>query len=657
MATNSPLHTSISTGSLRGSPALVTNLRQTIQEWKGALGRFSRPTSPLPTQRPAEVELIDQPDQPPSIRYRDDHNRTSILDARDICALSVIMFTDPGRQLAQGHVMIVKTVQSLNLQQWTDWIKGIVLFFNGFLLLTLVTGPITAFVLLALAVHKRSDLDAIVTSSYELKPKQWADIKCRSAVILIWINLSRFFFYAGWTTLGVWLFLSGAIMVVLGDRVASWFRLPDQFRYIQPNYPIMITYAPAKSKQDYKRLSQLLRFRDSVLDVPEYARRMRHISIGSYWTETIMSVLVYHNIYNSISFRRYLYVFVTYILPVVFTFQVLYTTWPHISRHHNRFISSVNADMGVVSTRYILRSMRATIYLPALPQFVQNFFEWLGDLTDWATAWTAYVTGFIVPIDALMVYFKAKFEPIQRLCIMLFRLIQPLLVMVYAALEGSHRALLPMFRVLFLFGNRVVSPIRLFVRATAMQPVHEVREFMRRYFGMQLAYETECDRLIRTLPAMRRLGRPAAGMEPSHPPQSQQSSMPSWSDHDAKGTDDEELVQGRTMRSSSLPSRLPANSLVALSRGTSAAASRPSTPNLGSPLTLGEGPLRRRLASTPRADSLKQANPHTRTFSPVPTHPRDKLDVPTNAATPTTSSSVPLEPSRKDDDDAHTKTE
>lgn len=90
---------------------------------------------------------------------------------------------------------------------------------------------------------------------------------------------------------------------------------PLNWRLTEATRPLLFEYGP-------HNMRDMFQLRKYIHAHPEYRQRCVGISVGSYWTETICSVLLFSEVYNSIYARRALAIFFNYILPVVFTFQV-----------------------------------------------------------------------------------------------------------------------------------------------------------------------------------------------------------------------------------------------------------------------------------------------------------------------------------------------
>ena len=70
-------------------------------------------------------------------------------------------------------------------------------------------------------------------------------------------------------------------------------------------------------------ISQMLALREQLNTHPQWKTKMADIAVFSFWVETAMSALLHKEIYNFHKTRKYLHYFLTYFLPVVFTFQVV----------------------------------------------------------------------------------------------------------------------------------------------------------------------------------------------------------------------------------------------------------------------------------------------------------------------------------------------
>lgn len=257
--------------------------------------------------------------------------------------------------------MIVKRAHSLSQAEWSTWVRMLFLCISNYLFLTLLVGPITSLMLLFGIIAVRKDVDAWLMSELEIDADTLVETKSWIGFFGLWINVLLPCFSLGYGMMAAWLIASGIAMLLFSKAILAAFTVPDHFRYIQPTYPIVMTYC------DKTRMAELIATRNDLVAVPRLFKKIRHLSVGSYWAETVLSVLVYHEVYNSRSARNILHTFLTYVLPIIFAFQLLYTLWPHFAHALARFLRSVRADFGVVAAEHVVRSFRHVLRLPTLP--------------------------------------------------------------------------------------------------------------------------------------------------------------------------------------------------------------------------------------------------------------------------------------------------
>eukprot|EP00045_Choanoeca_perplexa_P018211 m.282373 g.282373 ORF g.282373 m.282373 type:complete len:429 (+) comp17747_c1_seq6:284-1570(+) len=328
-----------------------------------------------------------------ALNYLDDDGNTGTLLPQELCAISIVIYSEPHRKDIEGQIMLVKRAHSLSRTEWATWVRTFFLCLSNYFFLTLLVGPITAALLLFVVIAFRKDIDAWILSEFEMEHDTLVESKAWTGFFGLWINVMLPAFAHGYGAFAFWLVVSALAMLLFSKPILSLFTVPEHFRYIQPTYPVVISF------RSQARMPELLSTRAKLVAAPRLVKKISHLSVGSYWAETVMSVLVYHDVYNSRRARRLMHTFLTYVLPMIFAFQLLYTLWPHFSRTRARFLRSVRADYGVVMGDRIVRSFRAVLRWPALPVVLQDAIDFVGDMTNWLTAWTAYITSFIVPID------------------------------------------------------------------------------------------------------------------------------------------------------------------------------------------------------------------------------------------------------------------
>ena len=257
--------------------------------------------------------------------------------------------------------MLVTRAHSLSRADWATWVRTLFLCVSNYFFLMLLVGPITAALLLFAIIAIRKDFDEWALREFEMERETLVESKAWLGFIGFWINIMLPAFALSYSVFALWLIVSGLAMLLFQKQILGLFTVPDHFRYIQPTYPIVVSF------RSQARMSELLATRAKLVAVPRLVKKISNLSVGSYWAETVMSVLVYHDIYNSRQARRFMHSFLTYVLPMIFAFQLLYTLWPHFDSTRARVLRSVRADYGVVVGDRIVRSFRAVLRWPALP--------------------------------------------------------------------------------------------------------------------------------------------------------------------------------------------------------------------------------------------------------------------------------------------------
>lgn len=117
----------------------------------------------------------------------------------------------------------------------------------------------------------------------------------------------------------------------------------------RPQYPLVVEYTQ-------ERLSEMFALREKLLakeQETEWGTKIRGISIGSYWVETILSVLFFQEVYNNRTVRASIFKFLAYILPVMFLFQVIGLVGPTITTMNERFMILLQSDLIVRVVRKV----------------------------------------------------------------------------------------------------------------------------------------------------------------------------------------------------------------------------------------------------------------------------------------------------------------
>ena len=291
------------------------------------------------------------------LQYRDDNGDEGRLDVEhDVCALSVSLFAAPSRAEVEGQILIVPKAKSLNRSEWGSWVHMFLLNVSMFLCFGKVLGPVTAALMITATIGLREEIDTILIKDHKLTPEQVREVKAVVGVVALAVNLSAY--SPTWTVA----LLVVAAVVVLALIKRDVFVLPSGFRYTSPTRPIVLTF------EHQRHIHKLLAFRQQVKAEPAADAKMKDVVIGSYYVETALSVLLYHEVYNSLRVRRLAHFFVVFALPIIFAFQVLHTFGPRILLYLSRLQRSVEADYGVRAARSLAYVLHASNLLPGPPE-------------------------------------------------------------------------------------------------------------------------------------------------------------------------------------------------------------------------------------------------------------------------------------------------
>lgn len=339
----------------------------------------SRMSSPSLSHRSAFVQMetvartsIEQPEsvaegegkedadkQPPAtttrIFYNDGRGHEGELDLEhDVCAMAINVFADVGRSEVEGEVLIVPKAKSLSRDEWISWVHMLLLNLSMVAFLAKLFGPITAVVIVASTIMMRDEIDGHLVKEFQLAPENLHD--CKAAMGLSAFVANAVMLAGSWTTaLGV-----SAVLCVLAAIARDIFVLPTGFRYIAPTRPIVVSYPESE-------IPALLAFRREGRNNPLARSKLEHLAVGSYWAEMVLSVLLYHDVYNSLKLRRAARFFLVFALPIIFAFQVMYTLSPRFLLFLAHVQQSVGADYGVRFVRSLAHMLKASDILPGPP--------------------------------------------------------------------------------------------------------------------------------------------------------------------------------------------------------------------------------------------------------------------------------------------------
>eukprot|EP00729_Bicosta_minor_P018788 gene18788-1433_t len=203
----------------------------------------------------------------------------------EVIAIKVTLYAEGSRTVAEGKINIIKKSHSLDKAHYKILACIIYnLFWPTLFGLCFLPGPVATTLLVAMIAQSWQKIDSVIRK-YILE-YMYGDLI--SAPI---VSICCFLIIAG-------------IEVKLGKVRAVWPDLPpprefegeNRLIYLpRPQYPLTVDYSQA-------RLSEMFALREKLLAKEEEAHwgmKVRGISIGSYWVETILSVLFFQEIYNN----------------------------------------------------------------------------------------------------------------------------------------------------------------------------------------------------------------------------------------------------------------------------------------------------------------------------------------------------------------------
>jgi hypothetical protein len=132
-------------------------------------------------------------------------------------------------------------------------------------------------------------------------------------------------------------------------------------------------------------ISVLLETREAIMNQPDdplFYRRTHNLSVGSFWVETVMSSLTPQQIYNSIRFRRGLYIFLNFVMPVLFALQMFGIIRPYLRSFQIVLVTSLQQDWLLRVLRWVLDRHLFTADFLYLNTILETAMLWTGTILE-----------------------------------------------------------------------------------------------------------------------------------------------------------------------------------------------------------------------------------------------------------------------------------
>eukprot|EP00039_Didymoeca_costata_P004062 m.71130 g.71130 ORF g.71130 m.71130 type:complete len:625 (+) comp12215_c0_seq2:481-2355(+) len=372
-----------------------------------------------------------------------------IVKYSDIVGLQITVYAE-GRIRSAGKMHIVTRSKSLSRLEWWSCFRLLVNALCIVLVLSQFVGPITTIASLAFItfIPKTQDWKSICIQEFGSLDKALMYITKTSFCCFLWIVSTWLipFFVGGWLLRLIFLVSCGVVVWFKLDKaLIYWPRLDmDQtWRFPKPQYPIILDY-------EQQEISEMLQLRESLLKCPLWRKKTRDVSMGSYWVESIASTLLHREIYNSREARRTLHYFLTYFLPVIFTFQVFGLIRPWLISGQVFFVSRLRRDSLVLLGNYIVG-----IWKPYTPQILVDAISTVLMPLYYTSAFLEMLGRWLTPFDEAIIYARAKLQPFISLTTPIWNLMRPLVSVVAEVIVGMQNALLVIVKLVTAWANRL----------------------------------------------------------------------------------------------------------------------------------------------------------------------------------------------------------
>jgi hypothetical protein len=204
----------------------------------------------------------------------------------------------------------------------------------------------------------------------------------------------------------------------------------------KPQKPIQFVCKP-------EEMRDLMHLREDLYEKscgePRYRHLITDVSVGSYWVETVCSILLWSGLYESNRWRKRARLLTGLILPAFFVLQGLATLVPWLWMQQQYVVAMAHRDFGVRSASWAWHAVRMTVeplvrhFIPAIP-----IWETCSRLFNVLTApvrnallatcrsllrvasefqsWALYLDHFLVYASASLARVRKMFRPLIALC-------------------------------------------------------------------------------------------------------------------------------------------------------------------------------------------------------------------------------------------------
>jgi hypothetical protein len=348
------------------------------------------------------------------------------------------IFAEQTRSKVEGQMLIVRQAHALAYEEWASWVKLFVQLCATFQLLTLLIGPITSLILLWIVLHFHQEIYLHVNKEYKLSRTDLINVWSSIGIWALFTSICITFFWPKGLKIFLSTFFGGGILLFsLHSSALKFMGLPKDWTVPTLSRPICIafdtevgcthTFSPMGSTHScmpcmhithaftpQAEIMELIGVRRRLLEFESFRFRIQNVAVGSFWVETVCSVLLYHEIYNNPKARYIGRICFTYILPIITTIEVFSTLMPKLAHYVGLLVDSVTADYGIVAGRIFWNTATAFVSLPRFA-FTDRLFAYIGTVTSVFGEWAAYISSWIAPFDEALTYIRAKFVPIQVL--------------------------------------------------------------------------------------------------------------------------------------------------------------------------------------------------------------------------------------------------
>jgi len=449
-------HTPTGPGRLPGTPPRwARSMRRVISEGRlAATPAFGTPQSARTTGRRRKVKTSVVIQRQADGAEEDAVEVTIDKKVRRIPLVSIVgirfdIFYEGQMKKSYGQVLLVRRSDGLMLEQWKSWIWLIVHTFVLWLVTSQLIGPVAALAVIAAlgpAVYKEAASWSEAASPLGSPPLMGrltecamgsgtdsgvdgATIPARRArmklaegqllaeapdpirvvslasicgflwIVCTWI-VPRLARRAGGDTV--------AQVAMTLACVAAIALVRDRHDALVERFGINIVEAmPALRKPDCIQFKQheigvMLEAREAIMNLPndpQFYRRMRNLSVGSFWVETVLSSLMPRQIYNSIPFRRGLYFFLNFVMPVLFALQVFGVIRPHLSNFKIVLVTSLQQD-------WLLRAVHWVVDR----HLYTGDFLYLKAIVNTCVYWTSTVLNHVAEVVQAAEYARLKLK-------------------------------------------------------------------------------------------------------------------------------------------------------------------------------------------------------------------------------------------------------